>query len=241
MAGVASGTLPEIRRERMLATIRSRSFARVAELSSEFGISEVTVRSDLDVLERLGAVSTRSRRRDPRCPPCTDRAIVRGRSRDVGRREGGDCLGRRRNRWVRRHRHLRCGHHVLGSCGCSRCSDRTRGRRDHHERPQHRPRIRAGHATFHGCGCGRHAAAAPTLARRPVRGIGAGASERGSHVPWMQRHRRRTRRHQREPPRGDHEAADDELGAPDHRRRRRFEGGACRVRRGSAASTTSVC
>ncbi len=40
----------------MLATIRSRSFARVAELSSEFGISEVTVRSDLDVLERLGAV-----------------------------------------------------------------------------------------------------------------------------------------------------------------------------------------
>lgn len=40
----------------MLAAIRNRSFARVAELSAEFGISEVTVRSDLDVLERAGSV-----------------------------------------------------------------------------------------------------------------------------------------------------------------------------------------
>ncbi len=56
MPAVASGTLPEIRRERMLEAIRNRSFARVADLSVQFGISEVTVRSDLDALERIGSV-----------------------------------------------------------------------------------------------------------------------------------------------------------------------------------------
>jgi DeoR family transcriptional regulator, aga operon transcriptional repressor len=40
----------------MLEAIRNRSFARVADLSAQFGISEVTVRSDLDALERDGSV-----------------------------------------------------------------------------------------------------------------------------------------------------------------------------------------
>ncbi len=40
----------------MLSIIRDRDFARVGELSNEFGISEVTVRSDLDHLERRGSV-----------------------------------------------------------------------------------------------------------------------------------------------------------------------------------------
>jgi len=53
---MASGTLPVIRREQILTAIRNRSFARVAELSDEFGISEVTVRSDLDALQRSGVV-----------------------------------------------------------------------------------------------------------------------------------------------------------------------------------------
>lgn len=45
-----------VRRERMLSMIRTREFTRVADLSSAFGISEVTVRSDLDHLERRGNV-----------------------------------------------------------------------------------------------------------------------------------------------------------------------------------------
>jgi DeoR family transcriptional regulator of aga operon len=40
----------------MLRQIRERDFARVAELSEDFGISEVTVRSDLALLERRGDV-----------------------------------------------------------------------------------------------------------------------------------------------------------------------------------------
>lgn len=45
-----------IRRDRMLDIIRTREFARVADLSEIFGISEVTVRSDLGHLERRGQV-----------------------------------------------------------------------------------------------------------------------------------------------------------------------------------------
>jgi DeoR family transcriptional regulator, aga operon transcriptional repressor len=40
----------------MLTMIRARDFTRVTDLSSTFGISEVTVRSDLDHLERRGNV-----------------------------------------------------------------------------------------------------------------------------------------------------------------------------------------
>lgn len=40
----------------MLSLIRDRDFARVSDLSTEFGISEVTVRSDLDMLERRGSI-----------------------------------------------------------------------------------------------------------------------------------------------------------------------------------------
>jgi DeoR family transcriptional regulator of aga operon len=40
----------------MLTVIRTRDFTRVADLSTTFGISEVTVRSDLDHLERRGQV-----------------------------------------------------------------------------------------------------------------------------------------------------------------------------------------
>jgi DeoR family transcriptional regulator, aga operon transcriptional repressor len=47
---------PALRRERMLAEIREREFVRVAELSSRFGVSEMTVRADLDSLAALGKV-----------------------------------------------------------------------------------------------------------------------------------------------------------------------------------------
>lgn len=45
-----------LRRERMRELITSRDFVRVGALSDLFGISEVTVRSDLDVLARRGHI-----------------------------------------------------------------------------------------------------------------------------------------------------------------------------------------
>ncbi len=65
---------PSLRRSRMLALIREREFMRVSDLSRLFGVSEVTVRSDLDALstdsglQRVhgGAVlRTRRRRSEP--------------------------------------------------------------------------------------------------------------------------------------------------------------------------------
>ena len=45
-----------LRRDQMLEAIRERHFLHVRELSERFGISEVTVRSDLDVLDSRGEV-----------------------------------------------------------------------------------------------------------------------------------------------------------------------------------------
>jgi DeoR family transcriptional regulator of aga operon len=47
---------PALRRERMLAEIREREFVRVGELSIRFGVSEMTVRADLDSLAARGKV-----------------------------------------------------------------------------------------------------------------------------------------------------------------------------------------
>ncbi|MFG2042494.1 DeoR/GlpR family DNA-binding transcription regulator [Dactylosporangium sp. NPDC048998] len=46
----------EVRRERMLALVLDREFVRVADLGAAFGISDVTVRADLDVLEERNAI-----------------------------------------------------------------------------------------------------------------------------------------------------------------------------------------
>ncbi len=45
-----------LRRERMLAEIKEREFVRVGELSNRFGVSQVTVRGDLDSLAARGKV-----------------------------------------------------------------------------------------------------------------------------------------------------------------------------------------
>ena len=51
------GDMPaEMRREHMLAFVRSRDFVRVSDLSAKFGVSEVTVRGDLDALAERGQV-----------------------------------------------------------------------------------------------------------------------------------------------------------------------------------------
>jgi DeoR family transcriptional regulator of aga operon len=47
---------PSLRQERMLAEIKEREFVRVGELSTQFRVSEVTVRGDLDSLAARGKV-----------------------------------------------------------------------------------------------------------------------------------------------------------------------------------------
>lgn len=46
----------EERRRRILAVFRHQEFARIQELSQNFGVSEVTIRSDIDVLARKGGL-----------------------------------------------------------------------------------------------------------------------------------------------------------------------------------------
>jgi DeoR family transcriptional regulator of aga operon len=51
----SDGDMPaEMRREQMLAFVNSRDFVRVSDLSARFGVSEVTVRGDLDTLADRG-------------------------------------------------------------------------------------------------------------------------------------------------------------------------------------------
>jgi len=45
-----------IRRDRVLETIRQRRFASVTDLSAAFGVSEVTIRSDLEALAEQGQI-----------------------------------------------------------------------------------------------------------------------------------------------------------------------------------------
>lgn len=62
------GDIPaEIRREQILAVIKTRDFVRVADLSTHFHVSEVTVRGDLDVLAERGEI----RRIRGGAMPCT--------------------------------------------------------------------------------------------------------------------------------------------------------------------------
>jgi DeoR family transcriptional regulator of aga operon len=46
-----------VRREGILALLREQNFVRVADLSSLFGVSAVTIRSDLDALSRDGKIA----------------------------------------------------------------------------------------------------------------------------------------------------------------------------------------
>lgn len=45
-----------VRRQQMLALIKGREYVRVVDLSTHFGVSEVTVRNDLDTLAELGYI-----------------------------------------------------------------------------------------------------------------------------------------------------------------------------------------
>ena len=53
----SDGEVPaEVRRQQILSLIKGREFVRVADLSTHFGVSDVTVRSDLDILAELGQI-----------------------------------------------------------------------------------------------------------------------------------------------------------------------------------------
>jgi len=47
---------PSLRRDRVLETIRTRDFASVSDLAAAFGVSEVTIRSDLEALAGDGHI-----------------------------------------------------------------------------------------------------------------------------------------------------------------------------------------
>ena len=64
---------PNERRERMLALIKEREFARVGDLSDRFGISEVTVRSDLAALAERGQIHRIHGGAIPRAAPGQER------------------------------------------------------------------------------------------------------------------------------------------------------------------------
>jgi DeoR family transcriptional regulator, aga operon transcriptional repressor len=52
-----AATLPaSVRRQRVLDTIRRQSFVSVTDLSAAFGVSEVTIRADLETLAEEGAI-----------------------------------------------------------------------------------------------------------------------------------------------------------------------------------------
>lgn len=51
---MAPGLIPAERRERIHALLRERGVVKVAELSEMLGVSEITIRRDLEVLERKG-------------------------------------------------------------------------------------------------------------------------------------------------------------------------------------------
>ena len=64
-----------LRRRQMLATVKSRSFMRVSELGDMFGISTVTVRSDLEALARDGQVQRIRGGAIPLVTPRTEQAF----------------------------------------------------------------------------------------------------------------------------------------------------------------------
>jgi DeoR family transcriptional regulator of aga operon len=54
--GETSGLPTAVRRSQVLETVRRRRFVSVADLSAAFGVSEVTIRNDLDLLAQQGHV-----------------------------------------------------------------------------------------------------------------------------------------------------------------------------------------
>jgi DeoR family transcriptional regulator of aga operon len=56
-APVAPETPPDVRRERMLAYVGDHEYVPVSDLSRQFAVSDVTVRSDLAILARRGLVT----------------------------------------------------------------------------------------------------------------------------------------------------------------------------------------
>lgn len=81
-----------LRRDYMLALIREREFVAVAELSERFGISEVTVRSDLDALAVRGDVQRIRGGAIPREPHAAEERTRIGRAAAALVRDGETLL-----------------------------------------------------------------------------------------------------------------------------------------------------
>lgn len=72
----SDGDMPtEMRREHMLTFVKSRDFVRVSDLSAKFGVSEVTVRGDLDTLAERGQLRRIRGGAMPRALPQQERSF----------------------------------------------------------------------------------------------------------------------------------------------------------------------
>ena len=81
----------EVRRKQILAFINARDFVRVADVSATFGVSEVTVRADLDTLAERGQIRRVRGGAMSRLLPPTERPFA---EEQTARREQKDAIGR---------------------------------------------------------------------------------------------------------------------------------------------------
>ena len=110
------------RQKLILEEVRRRGAVRVSELTEQLGVSEMTVRRDLDALAAVGLRREGARRRDRASAPQRRRARVRGQVAPAARREGGDRAARpqsssgraRRSRSPAGTTTWRLAHHILG-------------------------------------------------------------------------------------------------------------------------------
>lgn len=77
----------ELRRKQMLALVRARDFVRVAEMSAHFHVSEVTIRSDLEVLSERGQLRRVRGGAMSRLLPPPERSFTEGLARQATEKE----------------------------------------------------------------------------------------------------------------------------------------------------------
>src|SRR6201995_2091165 len=164
--GQGNGESPvnaSLRRDRMLAVIRERDFRRVGELSERFGLSEVTVRSDLDALAGRGEVHRTRGGAIPRTLPDKERPFEES---ETSFAEEKVALGRAAGQLVRDGEALLMGVGTADASASPARPSRARERARVRQRAEDRAGARARVPAHHRRAAGRDAAPAAALAGR---------------------------------------------------------------------------